>query len=236
MNPRPPPMKQMSTAITPAPVPSPRRRPSATTSRPMTTIRTAAGNRQRETRGETERHQRRRVKVGQKRVEQRRPAEQRVDRRDVAPRREARRGGEVLRPVRPHRRVSRLEPARIRVDGVREDRDDHRGTAQANATIENHGMRCAQRSRDSTHDACHVARGLTVSSDTASGAAERERRSGEHGRGVEPGEQREPVGCGGADEEPAGHADRSALSKGEVRPHKSGQAPHRPRASARRRE
>src|SRR4029077_8643756 len=36
-----------------------------------------------------------------------------------------------------------------------------------NATIENHGMRCAQRSLDSTHEACQVARGLTVSSDTA---------------------------------------------------------------------
>ena len=36
-------MKQMSTAITPAPVPSPRRRPSATTSTPMTTMRIAPG-------------------------------------------------------------------------------------------------------------------------------------------------------------------------------------------------
>ena len=90
----------------------------------------SAGNRQRETRGETERHQCRRMKVGQKRVQQRGAAEERVDRRDVAPRCEARRGGEVLRPVRPHSRVSSLEPTRIREDGVREDRDDHRRTAQ----------------------------------------------------------------------------------------------------------
>src|ERR1022692_862224 len=41
----------------------------------------------------------------------------------------------------------------------------------ARAAIENHGMRCAQRSLDSTHDACQVARGLTVSNDTASPAA-----------------------------------------------------------------
>src|ERR1019366_5845450 len=38
----------------------------------------------------------------------------------------------------------------------------------AKATIGSHGMRCIHRSLVSTHEACQVARGLTVRSDTAS--------------------------------------------------------------------
>ena len=83
-------------------------------------------------------------------------------------------------------------------------------------------MRCDQRSRDSTHDACHVARGLTVSNDTASAAARVSRRSQEHGRGVEPHQQGESVGRGRTHKQPAGHADERPLRKREVRPHQTG--------------
>ena len=115
-------MKQISTAITPAPVPRPRRRAQRDHQHGDDHHQDSAGNRERQARREPERHQRRRMEVGQERVEQRGAAEQGIDRRDVAARREARRGGEVLRPVRPYGRISGLEPARVREDGVREDR------------------------------------------------------------------------------------------------------------------
>ncbi len=54
-------------------------------------------------------------------------------------------------------------------------------------------------------------------------AAQSERRSGERRRCVESGKQREPIGCGCADQDPAGHADRDALNEGEVCPDESGQ-------------
>ena len=93
----------------------------------------------------------------------------------------------------------------------------------ASAAIENHGMRCDQRSRDSTHDACHVARGLTVSRDTRKRHDQRERRSGKDRRDVEAREQGKSVRRCSADQQPADHPDQRALDEREVSPHEAGQ-------------